>query len=62
MVEFAKLKALVERVLEDKVLTRVEQQQIMTAITEDRTVSPEEHELLESIIDKITSGEIKAVD
>ncbi len=62
MVEFSKLKALVDRALVDKVLTRAEQQQIMLAITDDKTVSPEEHELLESIIDKITSGEIKAVD
>ncbi|MDX2273735.1 MAG: hypothetical protein NW237_17535 [Cyanobacteriota bacterium] len=60
--EFPELKALVERALEDKQLTRYEQRQIMMAVVDDKTISPEEHELLESIVEKISSGEIKAVD
>jgi hypothetical protein len=62
VVEFSDLKELVDRALADKVLTRAEQQQIMNAVVADKEVTPEEHALLESIIDKISSGEIKAVD
>ncbi len=62
IVEYTDLKTLVERALEDKVLTRQEQQQILRAVVADQEVTPEEHALLESIIDKINSGEIKAVD
>ncbi len=62
IVEFSDLKELVDRALADKVLTRAEQQQIMNAVVADKEVTPEEHALLESIIDKISSGEIKAVD
>ncbi|NJK65098.1 MAG: hypothetical protein HC921_22425 [Synechococcaceae cyanobacterium SM2_3_1] len=60
--EFSDLRELVDRALADKVLTRAEQQQIMNAVVADKEVTPEEHALLESIIDKISSGEIKAVD
>ncbi len=60
--EFEDLKILVDRALADKVLTRAEQKQIFDAVAADEQVSPEEHDLLESIIDKISSGEIKAVD
>lgn len=60
--EFSDLKELVERALADKVLSRSEQKQILEAVAADQQVSPEEHELLELIVDRITSGEIKAVD
>ncbi len=60
--ELTDLKELVNRALEDKVLTRDEQKQIMDAVLADQEISPEEHELLELIVDKITTGEIKAID
>jgi FixJ family two-component response regulator len=61
-VDFSELKAIVDRALADKVLTRAEQQQIMEAVLADNQISPEEHDLLESIVDKISNGEIQAVD
>ncbi|MCF2971286.1 hypothetical protein L1047_08775 [Synechococcus sp. Nb3U1] len=60
--ELTELKALINRALADKVLTRAEQQQILKAVTADQEVSPEEHELLEMIVERLNSGEIRAVD
>ncbi|MCJ2542058.1 hypothetical protein [Thermostichus vulcanus] len=60
--EITELKALINRALADKVLTRAEQQQILNAVTADQEVSPEEHELLELIVERLSSGEIRAVD
>ncbi len=60
--DITELKALVNRALADKVLTRAEQQQILKAVTADHKISPEEHELLESIVERLNSGEIKAVE
>lgn len=60
--ELTELKTLINRALADKVLTRAEQQQILNAVTADQEVSPEEHELLEMIVERLNSGEIRAVD
>jgi hypothetical protein len=53
---------LIDRALADKVLTRAEQQQILNAVAADQEVSPEEHELLELVVERLNSGEIRAVD
>jgi hypothetical protein len=58
-VESSKLKELIDRALQDKILTRAEQQEILQAVTADSQVSPEEHELLEMIVERLNSGEIR---
>ncbi|MFS8815106.1 FixJ family two-component response regulator [Thermostichus sp. MS-CIW-21] len=58
----SELRALIDRALADKVLTRAEQQQILNAVAADQEVSPEEHELLELVVERLNSGEIRAVD
>ncbi|ABC99925.1 hypothetical protein CYA_1771 [Synechococcus sp. JA-3-3Ab] len=40
----SELRALIDRALADKVLTRAEQQQILNAVAADQEVSPEEHD------------------
>ncbi|MGY4590306.1 FixJ family two-component response regulator [Thermostichus sp. MS-CIW-40] len=58
----SELRALINRALADKVLTRAKQQQILSAVMADQEISPEEHELLESVVERLNSGEIRAVD
>jgi len=58
----SKLRELIDRALEDKVLTRAERQAILNAVAADSEVSPEEHELLEAVAERLNSGEIRAVD
>ncbi len=58
----SKLRELIDGALEDKVLTRAEPQEILNAVTADSEVSPEEHELLELVVERLNSGEIRAVD
>ncbi|MEN9203741.1 MAG: hypothetical protein Q6K80_00210 [Thermostichus sp. DG_1_6_bins_120] len=60
--EPTRLRALIDRALADKVLTRAERQQLLNAIIVDAEVSPEEHRLLELIEERLASGEIQAVD
>lgn len=60
--ESSKLKEPIDRALQDKILTRAEQQEILQAVTADSQVSPEEHELLDMIVERLNSGEIRAVD
>ncbi|MEN9252475.1 MAG: hypothetical protein Q6K99_02780 [Thermostichales cyanobacterium BF4_bins_65] len=55
------LRQIVDQALADKTLTRTEQQMILEAVTEDKVVSPEEHAILDEIMEKITSGEIKVI-
>jgi ribosomal protein S19E (S16A) len=55
------LRQIVDQALADKTLTRAEQQEILEAVTEDKMVSPEEHAILDEIMEKITSGEIKVI-
>jgi len=61
-VEPSKLKELIDRALADKVLTRAEQEAILKAVTADSYVSPEEHELLDQIVERLNSGEIRVVE
>ncbi len=58
----SELRALIDRALADKILTRAEQQQILNAVMADQEISPEEHELLELVVERLNSGEIRAVD
>jgi len=60
--EFAQLRALVDRALEDKKLTRTEVDQIIAAIRADGKISPEEMSLLESIREKVLRREIQVVE
>jgi len=55
------LRQIVDQALINKTLTRVEQQEILEAVTEDKVVSPEEHAILDEIMEKISSGEIKVI-
>ncbi len=62
----SELRALIDRALADKILTKIltraEQQQILNAVMADQEISPEEHELLELVVERLNSGEIRAVD
>ncbi len=60
--EFPQLQALVDRALEDKKLTRMEMDQIVTAIRADGKVSPEEVQLLDSIRQMVLRREIQVVE
>ena len=60
--EFPQLQELVDRALEDKKLTRMEMDQIVTAIRADGKVSPEEAQLLDSIRQMVLSREIQVVE
>jgi len=55
------LRQIVDQALADKTLTRAEQQEILEAVTDDKMVSPEEHAILDEIMEKITNGEIKVI-
>ncbi len=55
------LRQIVDQALADKTLTRAEQQEILEAVTDDKIVSPEEHAILDEIMEKITNGEIKVI-
>ncbi len=60
--EFPQLQELVDRALEDKKLTRMEMDQIVTAIRADGKVSPEEVQLLDSIRQMVLRREIQVVE
>ncbi|MGD1905014.1 MAG: hypothetical protein ACFB0C_03370 [Leptolyngbyaceae cyanobacterium] len=55
-----KLKALIERAISDGILTAAEKRSLEAAIFADGKVSPEELELMQSLVwDKLSSGELK---
>ncbi|MEN9202196.1 MAG: hypothetical protein Q6K80_09535 [Thermostichus sp. DG_1_6_bins_120] len=60
--EFLQLRELVDRALEDKKLTRMEMEQIVTAIRADGKISPEEVQLLDSIRQMVLRREIRLVE
>ncbi len=54
-----KLKAIIERAIADGVLTRDERDSISAALYADRKVTPQELDLVRTLIrEKITSGEL----
>lgn len=60
--EIKALRSLVEKALEDKILTRAELDAIAEGISADGIVSEEEEEIIRSIQDKIKNQEIEVVD
>ncbi|MEM6445199.1 MAG: hypothetical protein AAFY57_01440 [Cyanobacteria bacterium J06642_2] len=60
--EIDEVKAVIQRALADRQLSRAEQNDIMAAVLADGRVSPEEQELLNGLLDKIRQGYIKVVD
>ncbi|MEO1132513.1 MAG: hypothetical protein AAFX40_07380 [Cyanobacteria bacterium J06639_1] len=60
--ELDEVKAVIQRALADRKLSRDEQNEIMAAVLADGKVSPEEQELLNGLLDKIRQGHIKVVD
>lgn len=60
--EFSQLQELVDRALQDKKLTRMEMDEILTAIRADGKVSLEEVQLLDSIRQMVLRREIQVVE
>lgn len=60
LADLDKLKALIEQAIADGILTAAEKRSLETAIFADGKVSPEELELMQSLVwDKLSSGELK---
>lgn len=56
--EPAQIKALVEKALEDKVLTLKEHGEIIDAVLADGEISEEEEAILQNLLEKVASGEV----
>ncbi len=56
------LRELVERILEDKKITKAEAEELQTALTENGDISEEGYEEIDRILRLFDSGEIKEVD
>ncbi len=54
----AQIKALVEKALEDKILTLEEHGQIIDAVLADGQISEEEEKILQELLERVASGEI----
>lgn len=54
----AQIKALVEKALEDKILTLEEHGQIIDAVLSDGQISEEEEKILQELLERVASGEI----
>jgi len=55
------IKELVDRILEDGVISRKEQLLLTQAIAEDGRVTPDEIEQIDRIMDLLRAGKIKAI-
>jgi len=53
---------LVDRILEDGVLTRAEQEEFMTAVMEDNNVSEDELAQMQRVIELIEAGQLKVIE
>jgi len=60
--EIEQIQTLMDRILADGQLTQAEQDELMAAIREDGRVTAEELDLVQSLLDRISRGEIKVVD
>ncbi|HIK34353.1 MULTISPECIES: hypothetical protein [unclassified Thermosynechococcus] len=54
----AQIKALVEKALEDKILTLEEHGRIIDAVLSDGKISEEEEKILQELLERVASGEI----
>lgn len=54
----AQIKALVEKALEDKILTLEEHGRIIDAVLSDGQISEEEEKILQELLERVASGEI----
>jgi hypothetical protein len=54
----AQIKALVEKALEDKILTLEEHGQIIDAVLADGQISEEEEKILHDLLERVASGEV----
>ena len=61
-VDIERVRAIVQRALADRKLTRAEQDEIMAAVLADGRVSPEERDLLQQIQLDLRLGKIESVD
>ena len=60
--DIERVRAIVQRALADRKLTRAEQDEIMAAVLADGRVSPEERDLLQQIQLDLRLGKIESVD
>ncbi len=60
--EIGEIQTLMDRILADGQLTQAEQDELMAAIREDGRVTAEELELVQSLLDRISRGEIRVVE
>jgi hypothetical protein len=60
--EFAEVKMIAERALEDGKLTKQEIDEIAAAIAADNMISDEESALLDDLRQKVQRGEIQVID
>lgn len=58
IMDTAQIKALVEKALEDKILTLEEHGQIIDAVLSDGQISEEEEKILQELLERVASGEI----
>ncbi|MEQ8187438.1 MAG: hypothetical protein ABRQ39_05645 [Candidatus Eremiobacterota bacterium] len=56
------LRELVDRILEDKKITKAEAEELQKALTEDGEISEEGYEEIDRILRLFDSGEIEEVD
>lgn len=60
--EIEAIQALMDRILADGKLTQAEQDELMAAIREDGRVTQAELDLVQSLLDRISRGEIQVVE
>lgn len=56
--DVAQVKALVEKALEDKILTLEEHGEIINAVLADGKISEEEEKILHDLLEQVASGQV----